>query len=194
MEAAAAIAVAATGTIPQLGFIHEDSGQSFILDIADLFRDSLTVPCAFKAARLPRSVWVKSIERMTRRTVGERLRRDSVIPAMIDRIKALFTGRGARLMPMTVAVTRDVARPLSRLSGLGDARDRTGYFRLGRAVARSAGTALEVMSDWWDGMPGGSIVLAWKDDAAPGRLGLLTLGLPPRTLADLDGVLLVHRT
>jgi CRISPR-associated protein Cas1 len=37
VEAAAAIAVAATGTIPQLGFIHEDSGQSFILDIADLF-------------------------------------------------------------------------------------------------------------------------------------------------------------
>jgi CRISPR-associated protein Cas1 len=37
VEAAAAIAVAATGTIPQLVFIHEDSGQSFILDIADLF-------------------------------------------------------------------------------------------------------------------------------------------------------------
>src|SRR5699024_10208291 len=27
VQAAAAIAVAATGTIPQLGFIHEDSGQ-----------------------------------------------------------------------------------------------------------------------------------------------------------------------
>lgn len=50
VEAAAAIAVAATAAIPQLGFIHEDSGQSFILDIADLFRDGLTVPCAFKAA------------------------------------------------------------------------------------------------------------------------------------------------
>ena len=29
VEAAAAIAVASTGTIPQLGFIHEDPGQSF---------------------------------------------------------------------------------------------------------------------------------------------------------------------
>jgi CRISP-associated protein Cas1 len=90
VEAAAAIAVAATAAIPQLGFIHEDSGQSFILDIADLFRDSLTVPCAFKAALAVRKRPSESIERMTRRTVGERLRREQVIPAMIDRIKALF--------------------------------------------------------------------------------------------------------
>jgi CRISPR-associated protein Cas1 len=90
VEAAAAIAVAATAAIPQLGFIHEDSGQSFILDIADLFRDSLTVPCAFKAALAVEKRPAESIERVARRTVGERLRRDQVIPAMIDRIKALF--------------------------------------------------------------------------------------------------------
>jgi CRISPR-associated protein Cas1 len=52
VEAAAAIAVAATATIPQLGFIHEDSGQSFVLDIADLFRDTVTLPVAFQAAQL----------------------------------------------------------------------------------------------------------------------------------------------
>ena len=90
VEAAAAIAVAATATIPQLGFIHEDSSQSFILDIADLFRDELTVPCAFKAALVAEKRPGESIERLTRRGVGERLRRDQVIPTMIDRIKALF--------------------------------------------------------------------------------------------------------
>jgi CRISPR-associated protein Cas1 len=91
MEAAAAIAVAATATIPQLGFIHEDSGQSFVLDIADLFRDSITIPCAFKAALAAQRRGTDPIERLARRGVGERLRRDGVIPAMIDRIKALFT-------------------------------------------------------------------------------------------------------
>jgi CRISPR-associated protein Cas1 len=90
VEAAAAIAVAATAAIPQLGFIHEDSGQSFILNIADLFRDELTVPCAFKAALAAEKRPNESIERLTRRSVGERLRRDQVIPTMIDRIKALF--------------------------------------------------------------------------------------------------------
>lgn len=94
VEGAAAIAVAATATIPQLGFIHEDSGQSFVLDVADLFRDTVTVPCAFKAALVVQRRPGDSIERVTRRTVAERLRRDGVIPAMIARIKELFAPPG----------------------------------------------------------------------------------------------------
>ena len=90
VEAAAAIAVAATATIPQLGFIHEDSGQSFILDVADLSRDGVTIPCAFKAALVVQRRPGENIERVTRRIVAERLRRDGVIPAMIERIKELF--------------------------------------------------------------------------------------------------------
>lgn len=91
VEGAAAIAVAATATIPQLGFIHEDSGQSFVLDVADLFRDTITVPCAFKAALVVQRRPGDSIERVTRRIIAERLRRDGVIPAMIVRIKELFS-------------------------------------------------------------------------------------------------------
>lgn len=90
VEGAAAIAVAATATIPQLGFIHEDSGQSFVLDVADLFRDTVAVPCAFKAALVVQRRPGENIERVVRRTVAERLRRDGVIPAMIARIKELF--------------------------------------------------------------------------------------------------------
>ena len=90
VEGAAAIAVAATATIPQLGFVHEDSGLSFVLDIADLSRDSITVPAAFKAASLVMHGRETSIERTTRRIVGARLRRERVIPAMIDRIKELL--------------------------------------------------------------------------------------------------------
>lgn len=90
VEGAAAIAVAATATIPQLGFIHEESGQSFVLDISDLYRDTVTVPCAFKAASIATRRPADSIERITRRLVGERLRRDGVIPSMIDRIKTLL--------------------------------------------------------------------------------------------------------
>ena len=50
-----------------------------------------------------------------------------------------------------------------------------------------------VLSKWWDAVPGGSVVLTWRDEAAASRLGLLTLGLPRRDLADLDGALLVRR-
>ena len=90
VEGAAAIAVAATATIPQLGFVHEDSGQSFVLDIADLVRDAVTIPCAFKAAAIAERRPSELIERITRRLTGERLRRDGVIPLMIDRIKAIL--------------------------------------------------------------------------------------------------------
>jgi CRISPR-associated protein Cas1 len=93
VEAAAAIAVSATATIPQLGFIHEDPGQSFVLDVADLYRDSVTVPCAFKAAKLVSERPSENIERVTRRMTGVALARQSVIPAMIERIKALIEGR-----------------------------------------------------------------------------------------------------
>ncbi len=90
VEGAAAVAVAATATIPQLGFIHEDSGQSFVLDVADLFRDEFTVPCAFKAVAIARKRPSDPVERIVRRMVGETLKRDGVIATMIDRIKTLF--------------------------------------------------------------------------------------------------------
>lgn len=93
VEAAAAIAVCATATIPQLGFIHEDPGQSFVLDVADLYRDTVTIPCAFKAAKLVSARPDENIERATRRLTGAALSRQRIIPDMIERIKALIEGR-----------------------------------------------------------------------------------------------------
>jgi putative addiction module CopG family antidote len=74
---------AATATIPQLGFIREASGMSFVLDVADLVRDAVTVPCAFRAAAIERKRPGDSIERIARRLTGERLRRDGVISTLM---------------------------------------------------------------------------------------------------------------
>lgn len=90
VTSAAVIAVIAVGAIPQLGFIHEQSGDAFALDIADLFRDTLLLPAAFSSARAALEEPFIDIERHTRRTVGRMLRKERVIPAMIDRIKGLF--------------------------------------------------------------------------------------------------------
>ena len=94
VTSAAVIAVMATGAIPQLGFIHESSGEAFPLDIADLFRDTVLLPAAFQSARDviaaqdgPRPL---DVERHTRRITGEKLREEQVIPKMIERIKVLF--------------------------------------------------------------------------------------------------------
>jgi len=90
VEGAAAIAVTATATIPQLGFIHEDSGQSWVLDIADLFRDTVTLPCAFRAMDVIRKRPGETIERIVRKLTGAAMRREQVIPSMIDAVKALL--------------------------------------------------------------------------------------------------------
>ena len=89
VTSAAVIAVTAVGAIPQLGFIHEHSGEAFALDIADLFRDTVLLPAAFKSARAAENPYM-NIERQTRRITGDMLRTEKVIPKMIDRIKVLF--------------------------------------------------------------------------------------------------------
>lgn len=90
VEAAAAIAVAATATLPQLGFIHEDSAIAFTLDIADLFRDRITLPIAFQAVRAAKRQPELSVDRHVRRIAGRTFREAKVISEMIDRIKELF--------------------------------------------------------------------------------------------------------
>ncbi len=53
--------------------------------------------------------------------------------------------------------------------------------------------AWEVMTGWWEAMGNGALVLVWRDKTAPGSLRIETLGLPPKTIVDADGVLLVKR-
>jgi CRISPR-associated protein Cas1 len=89
VQAAAAIAVAALSALPQLGFIHEDSDQAFVLDIADLFRETVTLPIAFAAVKESDKTG-QLLERCVRRGAGRAFRQQEVIPSMIDRIKNLF--------------------------------------------------------------------------------------------------------
>ena len=96
-------------------------------------------------------------------------------------------------MPMTVVATRDVPDRYRGFLASIMPEVGPGMFvspELSRGVRDRVWV---VLSSWWDGMPGGSIMMGWKDDTASGRLGVLTLGLPPRELVDLDGVLLIRR-
>jgi CRISP-associated protein Cas1 len=89
VQAAAAIAVQALAALPPLGFIHEDSGQSFVLDVADLFRDSITLGIAFTAAKRVENS-TEPIDRLVRREAAQVFRKQQVIPSMIDRIKQVL--------------------------------------------------------------------------------------------------------
>jgi CRISPR-associated protein Cas1 len=89
MTAAASVAVAALAAIPQLGFVHEDSGQAFVLDIADLYRHDVLLEIAFGAAKESMHT-AQPLERMVRRHAAKIFRQKAVIPNMIDKIKFLL--------------------------------------------------------------------------------------------------------
>jgi CRISPR-associated protein Cas1 len=90
IEAAAGIAVAAVGALPPLGFIHEESSNAFTLDIADLWRDSLTLPLAFSVAAKVAAKPGLSLERELRFCAAARFRKTKLVPSMIQRIKELL--------------------------------------------------------------------------------------------------------
>lgn len=90
VKAAAAIAVQALAAIPQLGFIHEDSGQAFVLDIADLYRDTTTLQIAFNVAKNVAAGDDTTIDRLVRREAADVFRKQSVISSMIDKIKLVL--------------------------------------------------------------------------------------------------------
>ena len=79
VEAAASVAVTGVGALPQLGFIHEDSGVAFVLDIADLYRGEVTLPVAFRRRARPRTRPVDAV-----RTTCSPARREGISAAQVD--------------------------------------------------------------------------------------------------------------
>lgn len=90
VEAAADIAVASVGALPPLGFIHEDSSNAFSLDIADLWRDEVTLPLAFSVAGQGERVPESLLERHIRYEAAKWFKKHKLIPKMIERIKELL--------------------------------------------------------------------------------------------------------
>ncbi len=90
VRAAAGVAVAAVSALPQLGFIHEDSDQSFVLDIADLYREAVTLRLAFSAAKRMEQGADETVDRLVRQSAAREFRRIGLVPKMIDDIKSLF--------------------------------------------------------------------------------------------------------
>ena len=90
VRSAAGVAVAALSALPQLGFIHEDSDQSFVLDIADLYRESVTLRLAFAAAKRMEQGADDTVDRLVRQSAAREFRRVGLVPKMIDDIKSLF--------------------------------------------------------------------------------------------------------
>jgi len=86
-------AILAAGYAPQIGFLHRGRAQSFVYDIADLFKFETVVPEAFNvAARVAKGEFEGPIERATRIACRDAFRKsrllDRIIPAIHDMLAA----------------------------------------------------------------------------------------------------------
>jgi CRISPR-associated protein Cas2 len=97
-------------------------------------------------------------------------------------------------MPMTVVITRDVAERYRGFLASIMPEAAPGVYVAAEVSAGVRERIWSVLADWWSSLPGGSIVLLWKDNSSPSKLGLLCLGLPARELIELDGLLLLRRS
>ena len=61
-----------------------------MLDIADLFREAVTLQIAFAAAKQVSKGAQDSVDRLVRREAAQVFRKQQVIPSMIDKIKQVL--------------------------------------------------------------------------------------------------------
>ena len=78
--------IAALGCSPALGFVHIGHENSFVYDIADLYKAEITIPLAFQLA----SEEKPNIAAETRRQVRDRMRKTRLLERMVTDIQNLL--------------------------------------------------------------------------------------------------------
>ncbi|MEQ8965624.1 MAG: type I-E CRISPR-associated endoribonuclease Cas2e [Azospirillaceae bacterium] len=96
-------------------------------------------------------------------------------------------------MPMTVVVTRDVADRFRGFLASCMLELAPGVYTAPRMTKPVRDRVWRVMEDWYATLGGGAIVMTWRDPHSPGGQAVRTLGTPPKTLVEHDGMILVKR-
>jgi CRISPR-associated protein Cas1 len=110
-------AILAAGYAPAVGFIHTGKPQSFVYDIADIFKFETVVPVAFKiAAKNPRNP-----ERDVRLACRDSFRQSKLLYRIIPTIEKVLRA-GELTVPEKTKESVDMAIP--NKEGLGDAGHR----------------------------------------------------------------------
>jgi len=96
-------------------------------------------------------------------------------------------------MPLTVIVTRDVEERYRGFLASAMLEISPGTYVSPNMSAGVRQRVWAVMCEWYQVLGRGSITLIWRDKKATGNLMIETLGDPPKTIIDADGILLVKR-
>jgi CRISPR-associated protein Cas1 len=110
-------AILAAGYAPAVGFIHTGKPQSFVYDIADIFKFETVVPLAFKiASRNPGNP-----EQQVRLACRESFRQTKLLQRIIPTIEQVLVAGG---LPFPKRPEESVAPAIPNKEGIGDAGHR----------------------------------------------------------------------
>ncbi|MBF0445561.1 MAG: type I-E CRISPR-associated endoribonuclease Cas2 [Magnetococcales bacterium] len=97
-------------------------------------------------------------------------------------------------MPMTVVITRDVeARYRGFLTSIM-LEVSPGVYIAPDLSAGVRSRMWSVLSEWYDFLGRGAIIMFWRDKKGVSGLSFATLGEPTKELVDADGVILLKRS
>ena len=97
-------------------------------------------------------------------------------------------------MALTVIVTRDVTYRFRGFLASVMLEIAAGVYISPQMTNGVRTRVWKVMSEWHDDEPTGSIVMVWRDTNQTGRVGMETLGTPPKELIELDGMWITRRS
>jgi CRISPR-associated protein Cas1 len=110
-------AILAAGYAPAVGFVHTGKPQSFVYDIADIFKFETVVPVAFRiAAKKPNDP-----EREVRLACRDAFRQAGLLKRIIPTIEEVLAAGG---LEMPKAPAESVAPAIPNKEGIGDAGHR----------------------------------------------------------------------
>jgi len=110
-------AILAAGYAPAVGFIHTGKPQSFVYDIADIFKFETVVPVAFRiASRKP-----PDPERQVRLACRDAFRQSKLLRRIVPKIEEVLS---AGEIPMPTAHEESVPIEIPNKEGMGDAGHR----------------------------------------------------------------------
>lgn len=96
-------------------------------------------------------------------------------------------------MALTVIVTRDVADRYRGFLASVMLEIAAGVYLSPRMNTGFRARVWEVMREWHEAEPSGSIVLVWRDLNQTGGVGIETLGTPPKSLVEIDGMWITRK-
>ncbi len=97
-------------------------------------------------------------------------------------------------MSMTVVVTRNVPDRVRGFLASSMLELAPGVYSAPRISPAVRERIWGVLADWFVAEEDASVVMLWADKTVPGGQTVRTLGLPPITLVELDGLIVARRS